>query len=108
MHGYFDALRAEVWREGIKITLACPGYVKTAVNANALDAHGQNHSVTNTTHERGIASEHCARAINRAVARGRGEATLGRGGPEIFSIYLKRWLPWLVSRVVRGLKFVTK
>ncbi|MEY4088286.1 MAG: hypothetical protein RJB55_557, partial [Verrucomicrobiota bacterium] len=28
LHGYFDSLRAEVWREGIKVTLVCPGYVR--------------------------------------------------------------------------------
>jgi NADP-dependent 3-hydroxy acid dehydrogenase YdfG len=41
------------------------------------------------------------------AADGREEATFGMGGPEIFAIYLKRWVPWLVSRVVRRMKFVT-
>jgi short-subunit dehydrogenase len=104
LHGYFDSLRAEVWRDNIKVTLVCPGYVKTAVSANALDAHGGRHAVTDPTHERGIAPEKCARAMIRAVARGREEATFGMGGPEIFAIYLKRWLPWLVSRVVRRMR----
>jgi short-subunit dehydrogenase len=108
LHGYFDSLRAEVWREGIKVTLTCPGYVKTHVSANAFDAQGARHAVTDPTHERGIAPERCARAIIHAVARGREEATFGMGGPEVFAIYLKRWLPWLVSRVVRRMKFVTK
>jgi dehydrogenase/reductase SDR family protein 7B len=107
LHGYFDSLRAEVWRQGIKVTLACPGYVKTHVSANAFDAQGARHAVTDPTHERGIPPEKCARAIIRAVAHGREEATFGMGGPEIFAIYLKRWVPWLVSRVVRRMKFVT-
>ncbi|MCW5548117.1 MAG: SDR family oxidoreductase [Opitutaceae bacterium] len=108
LHGYFDSLRAEIWRENIKVTLVCPGYVKTAVSANALDARGGRHSVTDATHEHGIAPEKCARAIVNAVARGREEAAFGMGGPEIFAIYLKRWLPWLVSRVVRRMRVATK
>lgn len=106
LHGYFDSLRAEVWRDGIKITLACPGYVKTAVSANALGGDGSKHGITDATHERGIPAVKCARVIVNAVARGREEVAVG--GPEVMAIYLKRWFPWLASRIIRRLKFVTK
>ncbi|MBP6508686.1 MAG: SDR family oxidoreductase [Opitutaceae bacterium] len=106
LHGYFDSLRAEVWREGLKVTLACPGYVKTAVSANALDAQGGKHGRTDDTHKRGISAEKCAAAIVRAVARGREEVAVG--GPEVFAIQLKRFFPWLASRIVRRMKFVAK
>jgi short-subunit dehydrogenase len=106
LHGYFDSLRGEVWREGIKVTLACPGYVQTAVSANALDAQGGKHGRTDATHRRGITPEKCARVIVEAVARGREEIAVG--GPEVFAIHLKRWLPWLASRIIRRMKFVTK
>lgn len=106
LHGYFDSLRAEVWRDGIKITLACPGYVKTAVSANALGGDGSKHGITDATHEHGIPAVKCARVIVNAVARGREEVAVG--GPEVMAIYLKRWFPWLASRIIRRLKFVTK
>ncbi len=106
LHGYFNSLRAEVWREGIKVTLACPGYVKTSVSANALGGDGRKHGVTDATHERGIPAVKCARAIVNATARGREEVAVG--GPEVMAIYLKRWFPWLASRIIRRLKFVTK
>lgn len=106
LHGYFDSLRAEVWQEGIKVTLACPGYVKTAVSANALGPDGRQHGITDATHQRGITPEKCARVIVNAVARGREEVAVG--GREVLAIYLKRWLPWLASRIIRRLQFVTK
>ncbi len=102
LHGYFDSLRTEVWREGIKVTLACPGYVRTAVSANALDARGERHGKTDTTHVRGIAPERCARAIVRGVARGRAEVVVG--GPEIVAIWLQRFAPWLFRRIARRLE----
>ena len=105
LHGYFDSLRAEVWRTGIKVTLACPGYVKTSVSTNALGPRGEKHSVNEATHETGIPAERCAAAIVRAVARGREEVAVG--GPEIAGIYVKRVAPWLFSRIVRRLKFST-
>ena len=72
LHGYFDSLRAEVWRDGIKVTLVCPGYVRTAISANALGPRGERHSRTDGTHVTGIAPEDCARALVNGVARGIG------------------------------------
>jgi len=71
LHGYFDSLRAEVWREGIKVTIVCPGYVRTAVSDNALTASGARHARTNRTQARGIAPGRCAAAILWGIARGR-------------------------------------
>lgn len=106
LHGYFDSLRAELWREGMKILIVCPGYVQTAVSTNALQADGGRHGRTDATHRRGIPVERCVRAILKGIARNREEIAVG--GPEVAAIYLKRWLPWLYSRVVRRLEFTTK
>lgn len=103
LHGYFDSLRAEVWRDGIKVTLACPGYVRTQVSANALGPTGEKHARTDATHVRGISAERCAAAILRGVARGREEIAIG--GTEVFAIWLKRFAPWLFSRIVRRMRF---
>lgn len=102
LHGYFDSLRAEIWHEKIKVLIVCPGYVKTAVSLNALDARGGKHGRTDETHRKGISVERCVRAILRGMARDREEIAVG--GWEVAAIYLKRWLPWLVSRLVRRMK----
>ena len=103
LHGYFDSLRAEVWRNGIKVTLICPGYVQTAVSDNALGPRGEKHGRTDGTHLSGIPAERCARAILRGIARGREEVYIGGG--EVTGIYVKRFAPWLLSRIVRKMKF---
>ncbi len=103
LHGYFDSLRAEVWREGIKVTLVCPGYVRTAISVNALGPHGEHHGQTDNTHRAGIAPEKCAAALVRSVARGRNEVYVG--GWEVAGIYLQRLAPWLLARIVRRMKF---
>lgn len=103
LHGYFDSLRAEVWREGVQVTLVCPGYVKTKVSDNAVDARGRKHGQMDPTHQRGISAERCADAIVRGLTRGREEIHVG--GFEVAAIYLKRFAPWLFSRIVRRMKF---
>lgn len=103
LHGYFDSLRAEVWREGIHVTLACPGYVRTQVSANALGPSGGKHASTDSRTARGISPERCAAAIVRAVQRKRNEIHVG--GWEIAGIYLQRFAPWLYARIVRRMRF---
>lgn len=103
LHGYFDSLRAEIWRSGVKVTLVCPGYVQTQVSDNALGARGEKHGKTDATHLRGITAERCAEATLRAIARGKEEISVG--GFETWAIVLKRFLPGVYSRVVRRMKF---
>lgn len=103
LHGYFNTLRAEVWQSGVKVTLVCPGYVRTNVSKNALGAHGEQHGKTDATHIRGITAERCAEATLRAIARGKEEISVG--GAETWAIVLKRFLPGVFSRVIRRVKF---
>lgn len=103
LHGYFDSLRAELWRDGVKVTLVCPGYVQTAVAANALGPTGEYSREPNAAPSRGISAERCAAKIVRGLHRGREEIYVG--GPEVAAIYLQRFAPWLFSRIVRRLKF---
>lgn len=103
LHGWFDSLRAEVWRSGLRVTIACPGYVATAVSDNAVGPRGERHGKTDGTHREAISPAQCAAAIVRGVAAGREEVYVG--GREVFGIYLKRFTPWLFSRMVRKMKF---
>ena len=103
LHGYFDSLRAEIWRDGIHVTLVCPGYVQTAVSDNALGPRGEKHGRTDGKTMNGIPPEKCAAAIVRGVARRQEEVYVGGG--EVLGIYLKRFAPWLLSRIVRKMKF---
>ncbi|HEX2853859.1 MAG TPA: SDR family oxidoreductase [Opitutaceae bacterium] len=104
LHGWFDSLRAEVWREGIKVTLVCPGYVQTAVSRNALGAAGEKHGQLDAKTARGITAEKCAAAMVRGIVREREEIYIG-APKELAGIYLKRFAPWLLSRIVRKMKF---
>lgn len=103
LHGYFDSLRAEIWRQNVGVTMVCPGYVKTEVSLNALTGDGRKHAHMDETQANGISAEKCAAQILHAVARGKDEVLIG--GKEVLAVYLKRFLPWLYARVVRRLKF---
>lgn len=104
LHGFFDALRAETYERGLRITLVCPGYIKTAISVNALRADGNTHGVMDENQEKGMAPTDFAQRLLRAVYQEKEEVNIG--GSEIYGIYLKRFLPGLLSRIVRNRKGV--
>lgn len=103
LHGYFDALRAEIHKFGIGVSIVCPGYIKTNVSKNALTADGTRYRVMDNTQEKGMDADKFSRKMLKKIARGRLEFNIG--GPEIYAIYLMRFIPWLVFSVQRKIKF---
>jgi short-subunit dehydrogenase len=99
LHGFFDSLRAETWRDGIRVTLVCPGFIRTALPLNALTGDGSPQGTMDRAQERGMAPEVCAERIVRAVEQGGDEVLVG--GRERFAVYLKRFAPGLFNRVIR-------
>lgn len=106
LHGYFDSLRAELHDEGIKVTIVCPGYVSTGVSRNALTATGAPQGFADSKSSKGIPATACAGAILRAISKDRNEIAIG--GKEVFGIYLQRFFPSLLTRLVRKMDFGQK
>lgn len=99
LHGFFDSLRAETWRESIQVTIICPGYIRTDISVNAITDTGEKHNRMDKNQQQGMAPEVCAEKILQAVAGGKQEVVIG--GKETLSIYLKRFLPGLLNRLVK-------
>ena len=99
LHGYFDALRAELHGTGVRITLACPGYVHTNVSRNALTGDGSALGYTRENTRKGLSARGCAGRILSAMERGRNEVVIG-GAKETAATWLKRLTPDLLARVV--------
>ena len=99
LHGFFDSLRAEVAKDGVVITIICPGYIRTNVSRNALTGNGTPLGTMDPTHEHAMPPEECARRIVDAVAKRKQEVVIG--GKERFAVPLKRFFPRIVARMVR-------
>ena len=100
LHGFFDALRAETHDAGLRVTLVCPGYIRTPISLHALGADGRVHGRMDENQEKGMDPRAFAQRLLRAVAREQEEVYIG--GTEIYGIYLKRFLPGLLSRILRN------
>lgn len=102
LHGFFDSLRAELWKEGrqFAVTLICPGWVRTSITLNALTGDGSKLNQMDRTTQHGLTPEHCAQKIIQAVQAKKQEVYIG-GWKEVGGVYIKRWFPRLFSRLVR-------
>lgn len=49
LHGFFDSLRAEVEDAGVDVTVICPSFVATGIEANALGGDGKAANVSRKT-----------------------------------------------------------
>lgn len=101
LHGFFETLWTEYHREGINVTMVCPGMVRTNISFHALEGNGKEHGVMDPRQARGISPEKCARKIIRAVKRNRREIYIGK---EQILIYLRRYFPWLFFTIVSKFK----
>jgi short-subunit dehydrogenase len=103
LHGFFDALRAEVFRDNIGVTVVCPGYVKTNISIHAINADGNQYGKMDKGQEHGMPPEKCANGIINAVRKNKDEVFIG--GKEIRVILLKRFFPGLLNYVLKRKKF---
>lgn len=98
--GFFDSLRAEVARHGIRVTTVIPGIIRTPITLHALDGRGEPHGRMDPLHERGMSPERCAAGILDAVHRQREEVVIG--GLETLTVLTHRLFPGWFRRWIRN------
>lgn len=102
LYGFFETLQAEYYDRGIRVTLVCPGRVRTNISFYALDKGGRRHGRMDPGQDGGMAPEKAADIIVRAVSRGRREVLVGR--KELAMVWIKRFFPGLCARLSRRIK----
>jgi short-subunit dehydrogenase len=100
LHGFFDSLRAEIYRENIQVTLICPGYIRTNVSVNAITSDGSKYGKMDTNQAKGMSADECAKRILDAIYHKKEEVYMG--GKEVLGVYLKRFFPRLLSKIIRN------
>lgn len=99
LHGFFDSLRLEEEGNGIKVTIICPGKIRTNMSRNALKADGTAHAKMDQSMGEGMTAEECASQIIKAVAADKEEVLIG--GKEILAAKIKRFSPKLFGKIIR-------
>lgn len=100
LHGFYDSLRAEVWKENIKVTLVCPAAVRTNIAKSALTGKGEKFGKNEDLITKGLAPDKCAIQILNAVRKGREEVIVGKGIGRL-AVHVKRLSPRIYSALVK-------
>lgn len=103
IHGFFDAARAELWSDGIRVLNVCPGFIRTEVSRNALTADGSKHNKMDEATDQGISAEECANQIIKAIQKEKDEVIIA-GKREKQAVFLKRFFPNSLNKRLRTLK----
>jgi short-subunit dehydrogenase len=99
LHGFFDAVRAEHYKDNIRVTMICPGFIHTPITLSALTADGTPLNKMDEAQFKGKPADWCARKIASTMERNKEEVYIG--GREVFAVYAKRFFPALFSKIIR-------
>lgn len=103
LHGYFESMRIEEKNNGIHFHIICPGYIKTNVSLNAVNAAGDLHKKMDQGQARGMDPVRAAQKVLSAIRNNRFETFFG--GAEVLTITLKRYCPrvfyWLMMKFAK-------
>ena len=106
IQGFFDSLRGEVWRDGVQVTVACPGYIKTNISLNAIGKDGKPFGKMDQNQAKGIPADVCARKMVNALKTGKNEIIIA-GFRETLGTYLKRFAPALLWQLTKNYSIKT-
>ena len=98
LHGFFDVLRQEHQKDGIEVTLICPGFVNTQVAFNALNEHGDAQNAQDEATAQGMEVEVFSKKMIRVIYQKKKEAYIGQ--KEIFAVYIKRFFPSILDFII--------
>ena len=100
--GFYDALRAELAGEGIKVTTITPGFIRTNISKYALKGDGSEFGKTDQNIAGGMDVGACGKVIMQGFRKGKPEIAVGEGR-EMSALWLKRLLPRRLFKMVETL-----
>lgn len=99
LHGFYESLRLENEKMGLKISMICPGKINTPISQNALSGDGNKHAQIDNNQRTGMPVDKCAKDILKGISKEKLEIYVG--GKELKALRLKRLFPKLFHKFIR-------
>ncbi|MCL1669590.1 SDR family oxidoreductase [Elizabethkingia ursingii] len=104
LHGFFEALRAELYNDNVLVTMICPGFIQTNISVNAVTGTGASQDTMDDATANGMPVNIFVQKMLKAIARQKYQTVIG--GKEKLGVYIKRFFPSLLARIVRKAKVI--
>lgn len=98
LHGFYESLRLEEDKNGLHVTIVCPGFIKTDISKNALNAKGESTGKMDDNQAKGMDPSECASQIIRAQQKNKHQVVIGK---EKYGVLLLRFFPRLFWKMVK-------
>jgi short-subunit dehydrogenase len=94
-----DSLRAEVAKDGVQVTVICPGYVKTNLSHSAVTSRGTMYGKMDESTSTGDSPDEISSKIIQAILTGEKEVLLCSLVPRV-AMFLRYVCPALYFRIM--------
>lgn len=98
MNGFFESLRTELFKKGVHVLVACPGFTTSNIRSNALLADGNPQGVSPRDEAKMMSAEEVADYILSATMKRKREIVLTAQGKLV--VFLNKWIPGIMDGVV--------
>lgn len=98
LNGYFGSLFYELRPLNIHVQILQPGFVKTEISLKAINSKGVQHQKMDSTHAQAMSPEIFVKKAFKKLNKN--NLYINIAGPEIFALYLKRWIPCWYQKLV--------
>jgi dehydrogenase/reductase SDR family protein 7B len=99
LHGYYESLALEEEKNGISVTIVCPGKINTHISINAVNSEGNRHGIMDHNQETGMSVNVCVNQILKALQFKKREVLIGN--KEIWAVTIKRFFPSLFWKIIK-------
>ncbi len=102
LHGFFDSFRAEIAKDGVRVTMVCPGFIRTQISFSALTADGSKQDKMDDAQEHGMDPAVCAQKIISGILGSKREIYVG--GREVLGVYVSSYFPNIFAKILQKAK----
>jgi len=104
VHGFFDSLRSELAPQGVDVMVACPSFITTRIDRNALGGDGEPVRHAQVTVGRPLTAEDAAGQVFAAAQRGQRLLLIGRTARAAWQLnrFAPRLYEFIMARRLRG------
>jgi short-subunit dehydrogenase len=98
MEGFFESLRTEVMKRGVKVLVVCPGFTASNIRNAALTANGSRQGESPREEANMMSAEEVAEKTYRALQKGKRDLVLTTEGK--LAVTLNKFIPGIVDKLV--------